>query len=201
MSRHLLRDSFLHKLLGQRLQTAHDYFFDLWNEKILNLLLDWLPKVQDEAYEIPCLLQVSLKHLRGLVNASCRGPANPADWSGRTGWSGWSGCGWLVRLVKDGAPGGTGPDGPAVPVVPVVTLVRVVWLVEEVRLVPVILVVWVVRPGRSKWSGWTQWTVWTGWTDTCTHVRTSIQDKEYRCWILESTQRVELASNITEDVW
>ena len=29
-----------------------------------------------------------------------------------------------------------------------------------------------------------------------THVRSSIQDKEYRCLILESTQRVELAYNV-----
>ena len=34
-----------------------------------------------------------------------------------------------------------------------------------------------------------------------THVRSSIQDKEYRCLSLESTQRLELASNMTEDVW
>ena len=34
-----------------------------------------------------------------------------------------------------------------------------------------------------------------------THVRSSIQDKEYRCLILESTQRLELASKLMEDVW
>ena len=33
-----------------------------------------------------------------------------------------------------------------------------------------------------------------------TRVRSSIQDKNYRCWILESTRRLELASNMTEDV-
>ena len=34
-----------------------------------------------------------------------------------------------------------------------------------------------------------------------THVRSSIQDKKYRCLILESTLQVELDSNMTEDDW
>ena len=34
-----------------------------------------------------------------------------------------------------------------------------------------------------------------------THVRSSIPDSEYRYPTLESTLRVELASNMTEDVW
>ena len=34
-----------------------------------------------------------------------------------------------------------------------------------------------------------------------THVRSSVQDKEYRCLILQSTHRVELASNMTEEDW
>ena len=34
-----------------------------------------------------------------------------------------------------------------------------------------------------------------------THVRSSFQDKKYRSPILESTQQVELDSNMTEDDW
>ena len=34
-----------------------------------------------------------------------------------------------------------------------------------------------------------------------THVRPSMQVKDFRCMTLESTQRVELASIMTEGVW